>query len=140
MSAGVRDKELSRVVENWLATAKRGIPPVERDAKRQEWMFQRMVAFARIHGERLATLRKTDVLDYLETLTKRGEKEWQVMQALDSICLLLSFGCGRSNVLTPEVREEWLERRTSLVHGVATTRSHGDFHSTLPPADAGRRP
>jgi hypothetical protein len=122
------------VVEDWLSKARRAIPQYERDARRQDGMFQRMVAFARVHGERLATLRQADVLQYLEKLTRRGEKEWQVMQALDAICLLLSFGCGRLNVRIPEVREHWLVHRQSLVPGGTAARENAhEFESPLPP-------
>lgn len=94
-----------------------------------------MVAFARVHGERLATLRQADVLAYLETLTRLGEKDWQVMQALDAICILLSFGCGRLNVHMPEVREHWLEHRQTLVPGgVSAANVAREFESPLPPA------
>jgi hypothetical protein len=64
---------LPQAVEAWLARARLVIPQYERDAKRQDWMFQRMVAFARVHRERLATLRLADVLKHLETLTRRGK-------------------------------------------------------------------
>ena len=122
-------------MEDWLAKAQQSIPQYERDAKRQEWMFQRMVAFARVHGKQLAILRLADVLGYLGTVTQRGETDWQVMQALDSICLLLSFGCGRLNVRMPEVREQWLEHRMTLVPGgTAAAKLSGEFDSPLPPA------
>lgn len=122
-------------VQGWLAKAQSVIPQYERDSKRQDWMFQRMIAFARVHRERLATLRLADVLDYLTTLTRRGEKDWQVMQALDSICLLLSFGCGRQNVRIPEVRERWLEHRMTLIPGGSEgARLASEFDSPLPPA------
>jgi hypothetical protein len=50
------------VVEDWLSKARRAIPQYERDARRQDWMFQRMVAFACVHRERLATITRRDVL------------------------------------------------------------------------------
>jgi integrase len=133
MPENLKARGLSKVVEGWLVKAQQAIPQYERDAKRQDWIFQRMVAFARVHGERLATLRQADVLAYLETLTRRGEKDWQVMQALDAICILLSFGCGRLNVRMPEVRERWLEHRLTLVPG-ASAQVVGEFDSPLPPA------
>lgn len=125
-------RDLSPAVEDWLTKAQRAIPQYEQDAKRQDWIFQRMVAFARLHRERLATLRLADVLDYLALLTRRGEKDWQVMQALDSICILLSFGCGRANVRMPNVREHWLEHRQSLDGGKAATNAINEFESPLP--------
>lgn len=103
-------------VAGWLERARGAIPQYERDVKRAEWMFRRMEAFSRVHGERLALIRLEDVLAYLETLTRRGENEWQVGQALDSICILLSFGCGRHNVRMSEVREQWLVHRDRLMN------------------------
>lgn len=133
MATDAVSRGLSKSVDQWLEKAQRAIPQYERDAKRQDWMFQRMVAFARVNGERLATLRLADVLRYLETLTRRGEKDWQVMQALDAICLLLSFGCGRLNVRMPEVREQWLEHRMTLVPGgSAAAKLASEFDSPLP--------
>lgn len=133
MPKDLRARELSKIVEGWLVKAQQAIPQYERDAKRQEWMFQRMVAFARVHREHLATLRQASVLAYLEMLTRRGEKDWQVMQALDSICILLSFGCGRLNVRIPEVREHWLEHRQTLIPGgAAANQSAREFESPLP--------
>lgn len=101
-------------LERWLARAERVIRQYERDEKRAQWMFQKMQAFARIHGKGLATVREETVLGYLELLTRRGQKDWQVIQALESICILLSHGCGRENVRMPVVREHWLERRATL--------------------------
>lgn len=106
---GIRDG-----VEQWLRRAEQALPQYERDEKRAGWMFQRMVAFARVHQEELARVTRRDVLSYLETLVRRGEKDWQVTQALDSICILLSHGCGRLNVRISEVRELWLEHRIRL--------------------------
>lgn len=120
---------ISDMVEQWLRRAEQVLPQYERDAKRQDWMFQRMMAFARVHGEGLAQVTRQDVLSYLETLARRGEKDWQVMQALDSICILLSHGCGRLNVRISEVRELWLEYRLRLENG------SGEFVAA---ADAGR--
>jgi hypothetical protein len=57
-----RGNSLSKVVEDWLSKARRAIPQYERDARRQDGMFQRMVAFARVHRERLATITRRDVL------------------------------------------------------------------------------
>jgi hypothetical protein len=37
-----------------------------------------------------------------------------VIQALDSICILLSHGCGRLNVRIPEARELWVKHRSRL--------------------------
>lgn len=102
------------IVAQWLRRAESALPQYERDEKRASWMFQRMVAFARVHRERLATITRRDVLAYLETLACRGEKDRQVIQALDSICILLSHGCGRLNVRIPDVRELWLEHRSRL--------------------------
>lgn len=133
MATDAVSRGLSKSVDQWLEKAQRVIPQYERDAKRQDWMYQRMVAFARVHGERLATLRLADVLRYLETLTRRGEKDWQVRQALEAICLLLSFGCGRLNVRMPEVREQWLEHRMTLVPGgLAGAKLASEFDSPLP--------
>lgn len=133
MPKNLKARELSKVVEGWLAKAQQAIPQYERDAKRQDWMFQRMAAFARVHQEHLATLRQASVLAYLEMLTRRGEKDWQVMQALDSICILLSFGCGRLNVRIPEVREHWLEHRQTLIPGgAAASQSANEFESAVP--------
>ena len=133
MATNSVSRGLAKSVDQWLEKAQRAIPQYERDAKRQDWMYQRMVAFARVHGERLATLRLADVLGYLETLTRRGEKDWQVMQALEAICLLLSFGCGRLNVRMPEVREQWLEHRMTLVPGgLAAAKLSSEFDSPLP--------
>ena len=36
------------------------------------------------------------------------------MQALDSICILLSHGCGLQYVRMPELWEAWLIRRLEL--------------------------
>ena len=77
-------------------------------------MFRKMEAFARRYGERLGVLRRDVVLDYLTELTRLGHTEWQVSQALDSICILLAFGCGRTNVRMSELREDWLIRRAGL--------------------------
>ena len=81
----VKSLGLGSKVELWLEKAQKMLPNYERDEKRQDWMFQRMVAFARVHRERLATLRLAEVLGYLETLTRRGQKDWQVIQAVDSM-------------------------------------------------------
>lgn len=113
-SAKQTPEEFDGVVSEWLTKAERALPQYERDAKRFDWMMERMKAFARLHGKGLATIRLAAVLDYLETLARRGQKEWQVMQALDSICILLSFGCGRQNVKMHEVREQWLQHRSAL--------------------------
>lgn len=135
MGIDARAKGLTVSVNQWLEKAQRVIPQYERDAKRQDWVYQRMVAFARVHGEQLATLRREEVLGYLETLTRRGEKDWQVMQALEAICLLLTFGCGRLNVRMPEVREQWLEHRMRLVSGgSAAGKRASPFEAPLPSA------
>ena len=148
-SAMDRSTEQSRVVLNveqradgvdaWLSRAQQVIPQYERDEKRRDWMYQRMVSFARVHGKRLATLRLAEVLKYLETLTRRGQKDWQVMQALDSICILLSFGCGRHNVLLPQVREQWFEHRATLVDGGSEAFGSGGSVRPSPSADASGR-
>jgi hypothetical protein len=109
--------EVPELVQQWLRRAESALPQYERDEKRASWMFQRMVAFARVHRERLARVTRHDVLSYLETLARRGEQDWQVTQALDAICILLSHGCGRLNVRISEVRELWLEHRLQLEEG-----------------------
>ena len=85
-------------VERWLRRGRNAIPQNERDENRADWMYRKMEAFARRFGERLSTFCGDDVLDYLTELTRRGHTEWQFSQALDSICILLAFGCGRKNV------------------------------------------
>ena len=77
-------------------------------------MYRKMEAFARRYGEQLGILRRDELLDYLAELTRLGRTEWQVSQALDSICILLAFGCGRTTVRMSEVRESWLIRRARL--------------------------
>ena len=84
-----------------------------------------MEAFARRYGERLGILRRDDVLDYLTELTRLGHTEWQVSQALDSICILLAFGCGRTNVRMSDVRESWLIRRAELSNDANEVASAG---------------
>ena len=109
-------------VDRWLQRGRDAIPQYERDATRAEWLFRKMESFARLHGERLSVIRLADVLAHLESLTRRGHKEWQVMQSLDAICILLRFGCGRENVRFSEVREHWLQHRAASVgNGYANT-------------------
>ena len=105
----------AETVERWLQRGRAAIPQYERDATRADWMFRKMEAFARLHGGRLAVIRLAEVLSHLESLTRRGHKEWQVLQLLDAICILLSFGCDRQNVRMSEVREHGLRDRANLV-------------------------
>lgn len=137
-SAG-SDRRVSRVarksVADWLALAERALPQYERDGRKREWMLRRMESFARLHGEALATLRLSDVLAYLEKLTRNGDQDWQVMQTLDSICILLSFGCGRENVRIGEVREEWREYRQKFESGVPIASSPSALPGAAGPGD-----
>ena len=112
-------------MERWLRRGRNAIPQYERDEKRTGWMYRKMEAYARRHGERLSTLRRDEVLDYLTELTRLGHTEWQVSQALDSICILLAFGCGRTNVRMSEVRESWLIRRAGLSIDADEVSNHG---------------
>ena len=131
---GRPDREAASVVVRWLERGRNAIPQYERDEKRAEWMYRKMEAFARRHGERLSVLRRNEVLDYLAELTRHGQTEWQVMQALDSICILLSFGCGRVNVRMSEVREIWLNRRAELARDVQVeiaVATDGDTRSAM---------
>ena len=113
-------------MDRWLRRGRNAIPQYERDEKRAGWMFRKMEAFSRRYGERLGTLRRDDVLDYLTELTRLGHTEWQVSQALDSICILLAFGCGRTNVRMSDVRESWLIRRAELSIGADDVANPGE--------------
>ncbi len=83
-------------VGKWLRWGRNAIPQYERDVKRAEWIYRKMEVFAQRFGERLMVLRRGEVLDYLAELTRRGHTEWQIMQSLDSICILLAFVYVRS--------------------------------------------
>ena len=76
-------KPVSRVprktVVDWLKLATQAIPQFERDERRRDWMVRRMEVFARLHGEKLATLQLADVLSYLEGKSKgSGVFDWSI--------------------------------------------------------------
>ena len=74
-----------------------------------------MENFQRAFERRLESVSTKDVCDYLESLMRREQADWQVKQSLDAIGLLMRYGYGREDLGVPELREAWGRRLNERV-------------------------
>ena len=51
-----------------------------------------------------------DACDYLESVMRKGQADWQVKQSLDAIGLLMKHGYERHELGVPQLREAWGNR------------------------------
>ena len=85
-----------RVEPSPLERAKQIMAGMVRSEKEQHWIGMRMENFQRAYERRIPALSVKDVCDYLESLMRRGQLDWQGKQSLDGIGLLMRYTVAKS--------------------------------------------
>ena len=104
-----------KVEQSPLERAKQIMSGMERSEKERRWLGMRMENFQRAFDRRLESVSTKEVCDYLESLMRREQADWQVKQSLDAIGLLMRYGYGRDDLGVPELREAWGRRLNERV-------------------------
>ena len=84
-----------------LERAKEIVAGMVRREKDAYWLGVRMDNFLRVYEPRIETVSLKDTCDYLESLMRKGQVDWQVKQSLDAIGLLMKFGYERYELGPP---------------------------------------
>ncbi len=67
-----------------LQRAKEIVVGMVRNEKDAYWLGVRMENFLRVYESRIETVSLKDACDYLESLMRKGQADWQVKQSLDA--------------------------------------------------------
>lgn len=76
---------VERVETTPLERAKQILVGMVRSEKEQRWIGVRMENFHRAYEGTIASVSLKDACDYLESLMRRGQADWQVKQSLDGL-------------------------------------------------------
>ena len=112
-----------KVEQSPLERAKQIMSGMVRSEKEQRWLGMRMENFQRAFERRLESVSTKDVCDYLESLMRREQADWQVKQSLDAIGLLMRYGYGRGDMGVPDLREAWGRRLNERV-GISVSETN----------------
>ena len=66
-----------------------------------------LICFLRAYESRIDSVSAKEACDYLESLMRKGQVDWQVKQSLDAIGLLMKHGYQREDIGIPVLREAW---------------------------------
>ncbi len=104
-----------------LQRAKEIVVGMVRNEKDAYWLGIRMENFLRVYEPQIETVSLKDACDYLESVMRKGQADWQVKQSLDAIGLLMKFGYERYELGVPQLREAWGNRLNERV-GISATQ------------------
>ena len=100
-------------VSKSLASGPSGVSPLQRakeivvgmvrNEKDAYWLGVRMENFLRVYESQIGTVSLKQVCDYLQSLMRKGQADWQVKQSLDAIGLLMKFGYERYELGVPQL-------------------------------------
>ena len=104
-----------------LQRAKEIVVGMVRNEKDAYWLGVRMENFLRVYESRIETVSLKDACDYLESVMRKGQADWQVKQSLDAIGLLMKHGYERHELGVPQLREAWGNRLNERI-GIPATQ------------------
>lgn len=119
-----------------LEQAKQIAAGMTRSPKEMYWLGVRMENFLRANERRIDAVTVEVICDYLESLLRKGQADWQVKQSLEAVGLLMRYGYRREDLGVPELREAWgirLNERVGIMVDDPAAGSNGTSNDEAKP-------